>query len=143
MSPEACNGDRVDARSDVYSLGAVLYFLLTGTPPFTAPTAAAVMLAHVSEVPDLPSTRVPVPRDLEIVVMCCLDKDPRARYASARELDAALAGCGDTLATPGERMVAAGARMMSRRSSRPPGAEGESEETTRTLERPSTGIQLK
>ncbi len=88
MSPEACNGTRVDARSDIYSVGAVLYFLLTGAPPFQAATGAAVMLAHVSEEPELPSTKgVRVPRDLERVVMKCLDKDPDARFQSARELD--------------------------------------------------------
>jgi serine/threonine-protein kinase len=97
MSPEVCNGDRADARSDVYSLGAVVYFLLTGTPPFTAPTAAAVMMAHVRDQPDLPSTRVaaPVPTDLERIVMRALEKEPAARYQSAREMDAALAACAD------------------------------------------------
>ena len=55
MSPEVCNGARAAARSDVYSLGAVMYYLLTGTPPFTAATAAAVMVAHVNDAPDLPS----------------------------------------------------------------------------------------
>jgi hypothetical protein len=95
MSPEVCNGDRADARSDVYSLGAVLYFLLTGTPPFTAPTAAAVMMAHVRDVPDAPGARHPVPADIERVVLRALEKDPEARYASARDLDAALAACKD------------------------------------------------
>jgi hypothetical protein len=95
MSPEVCNGQRADARSDVYSLGAVLYYLLTGTPPFTAPTAAAVMVAHVSDVPDRPSMHTAVPRDLERVVLRCLEKDPTLRYASARELDAALGECAD------------------------------------------------
>jgi serine/threonine-protein kinase len=93
MSPEVCNGERADARSDVYSLGAVLYFLLTGTPPFTARSAASVMLAHVSEVPERPSARKPVPAELERVVLRCLAKEPSARYASARALDAALAAC--------------------------------------------------
>ena len=95
MSPEVCNGDRADARSDVYSLGAVLYFLLTATPPFTAPTAAAVMMAHVRDVPDAPGVRHPVPADIERVVLRALEKDPEARYASARDLDAALAACKD------------------------------------------------
>ncbi|HEX3343791.1 MAG TPA: serine/threonine-protein kinase, partial [Polyangiaceae bacterium] len=95
MSPEVCNGQRADARSDVYSLGAVLYFLLTGTPPFTAPTAAAVMVAHVSEHPDLPSHRGPVPPDVEKVVMRALEKDPASRFQSAREMDLALTGCKD------------------------------------------------
>jgi serine/threonine-protein kinase len=93
MSPEVCNGERADARSDVYSLGAVIYFLLTGTPPFTARSAASVMLAHVNEQPERPSARAPVPPELERVVLRCLAKDPGARYASARALDAALAAC--------------------------------------------------
>ena len=95
MSPEVCNGERADARSDVYSLGAVLYFLLTGTPPFTATTATAVMVAHVNEEPERPSLRAAVPEDLEKVILRALEKEPAARYQSARELDAALARCRD------------------------------------------------
>jgi len=108
MSPEVCNGRRADARSDVYSLGAVLYFLLTGAPPFTAPTGAAVMVAHVSEPPRKPSERAPVPAALERVVLRCLEKDPAARYASARELDAALAECGEARAPRGDPAPAPG-----------------------------------
>jgi serine/threonine-protein kinase len=93
MAPEVCNGMPADARSDVYSLGAVLYFLLTGTPPFTAPTAGAVMVAHVAEKAQRPSERVPVPADLERVVMRCLAKDPQDRWQSAREVDVALSKC--------------------------------------------------
>ncbi|HEY8041981.1 MAG TPA: serine/threonine-protein kinase [Polyangiaceae bacterium] len=95
MAPEVCNGGRADPRSDVYSLGSVLYFLLTGTPPFTAPTAAAVMVAHVNDVPEPPSRRAPVPADIERVVLRCLEKEPEDRYQSARELDMALAECKD------------------------------------------------
>ncbi len=108
MSPEACNGSHVDARGDIYSLGAVLYFLLTGTPPFTAATGAAVMLAHVSEAPVRPSTRAPVPGDVEAVILRCLEKEPADRFASARDLDIALAGCLDALMTTGERAVTMG-----------------------------------
>jgi serine/threonine-protein kinase len=117
MSPEACSGARVDARSDLYSLGAVLYFLLTGAPPFTGDTGTAVMLAHVNEIPDRPSRRSlqPIPPELEAVVMRCLDKDPAMRFQSARELDAALAACGDALATTGERIIAAGVATVATR----------------------------
>jgi hypothetical protein len=142
MSPEACNGASVVPRSDVYSLGAVLYFLLTGAPPFTAPTAAAVMLSHVSEIPDPPSSRVQLPLDVDAVVMRCLDKDPGSRFASARELDLALAACGDALATTGERMVASGV-IPPPRSSRPIPVRPETADNTLTLERPSVGTKLR
>lgn len=139
MSPEACNGTRVDARGDVYSLGSVLYFLLTGTPPFTATTAAAVMFAHVSEMPEPPSAREPVPRDIEAVVMRCLEKDPADRFQSARELDTALAACGDALATTGERAYAAGvARGARMGSSRPTRAARAEDDAALTLQQPVT-----
>jgi eukaryotic-like serine/threonine-protein kinase len=146
MSPEVCNGARADARSDVYSLGAVLYYMLTGTPPFTAPTAAAVMVAHVNDAPEPPSARVPsVPVDVEHVVMRCLEKSPAQRYLSARELDEALAKCGDALASTGERAVVAAAVSKSMSSRPVPHShpvlrskeDVRSEEDAKTLARPS------
>ncbi len=90
MSPEVCNGERADARSDIYSLGAALYFLLTGLPPFPARSASAVMVAHIREPPAPPSAHCSIPPELERVVLRCLAKEPGARYASARELADAL-----------------------------------------------------
>jgi serine/threonine-protein kinase len=95
MSPEqAGGGDGVDARSDVYSLGAVAYFLLTGRPPFVRKTAVQVLAAHLHEPPLPPSAlRAEVPADLEAVVLRCLVKDPAGRFADADSLGRALAGC--------------------------------------------------
>jgi serine/threonine-protein kinase len=90
MSPEVCTGGRADARSDIYSLGAVLYFLLAGRPPFAAQSASAVMVAHVNETPVAPSAHIPVPAELDRVIMRCLAKEPDARYPSARALLDAL-----------------------------------------------------
>jgi hypothetical protein len=73
-----------------------------------------VMLAHVREMPDPPSTRADVPSDIERVVLKCLEKDALDRYQSARDLDAALAACGDSLATTSERQYAAGVARMPR-----------------------------
>jgi tRNA A-37 threonylcarbamoyl transferase component Bud32 len=96
MAPEACAGDTTDARSDVYALGASLYFVLTGTALFPGKSLTEVIMAHISRVPDLPSRRESgVPDDLERVVMKCLEKEPGKRYQTVNDLDAALAGCRD------------------------------------------------
>ena len=96
MSPEAIeHPERVDARSDLYSLGAVGYYLLTGKPLFDCPSLGEVLMHQVNQMPVRISERrgEPVSADLEELVMRCLAKAPSARPASARELEAALAQC--------------------------------------------------
>jgi serine/threonine-protein kinase len=97
ISPEAVLGAEVDARADVYALGAVVYFMLTAHPPFEAANEGVIglMLAQVSRPPQPPSLRLgaPLPADLEAFVMRCLQKAPAARYADATELVAALRAC--------------------------------------------------
>ncbi|HVL11830.1 MAG TPA: serine/threonine-protein kinase [Gemmata sp.] len=97
LSPEqAGRGDGIDARSDVYSLGALAYFLLTGKPPFADRTPIQMVAAHLYEPPAPLVARSPgVPAGLDAVVLRCLAKDPVGRFADVRELDAALAGCCD------------------------------------------------
>jgi serine/threonine-protein kinase len=97
ISPEAALSKPTDARTDVYALGAVLYFILTGKPPFDAAGAGSVVIAHVHERPELPSKKLgrPLPADLEAIVMRCLEKDPAARFSTASDVAAALALCAD------------------------------------------------
>jgi serine/threonine-protein kinase len=97
MSPEQAAGrENLDARSDIYSLGAVAYFLLTGQAPFVRDTAMEMLLAHAYEAPRSPSELRPdVPRDLEDVVLRCLKKKPEERYPDADSLEKALAACAD------------------------------------------------
>jgi serine/threonine-protein kinase len=93
MSPEQADGTGQDARSDLYSLGAVAYELLTGHPPFAGKTMLDVLFAHRHEpVPSLADHGVPAA--LESVLRRCLAKQAGERYGSAEELDRALAGCG-------------------------------------------------
>lgn len=87
MPPEQARGEEVDARADVYSLGAVLYALLTGDPPFRAESQHQTLLKVLSETPAPPRTVNPkVPADLERICLKCLHKEQRDRYASAAEL---------------------------------------------------------
>lgn len=98
MCPEQAAGEKtVDARGDIYSLGAVAFFALTGRPPFDKKTAGQLLAAHRSEQPPPLSTVLPdVPADLAATVARCLSKDLTARYQSAAELDVALAACRPT-----------------------------------------------
>jgi hypothetical protein len=94
MSPEQATGENVDERADIYSLGLVAYFLLTGHPPFEDEKAIKILLAHAHEEPKPPSQINPdVPRDLEEVVLRCLEKDPDHRYPDVAALAAALHDC--------------------------------------------------
>jgi hypothetical protein len=102
LSPEQAGGQPVDERADLYSLGCVLYEMLTGRVPFSADTPIATMYRHVNEDAPPPSTIAPVQSELEDVVLRCLEKDPKRRFASAAELEAALLGVplargGDTM----------------------------------------------
>jgi beta-lactam-binding protein with PASTA domain/predicted Ser/Thr protein kinase len=92
LSPEQAQGTPVDARTDIYSLGAVLYELLTGRPPFTGDSSVAVAYKQVNETPELPSSLNPdVPPSMDAVVMKALSKNPSNRYQSADEFSADLA----------------------------------------------------
>jgi eukaryotic-like serine/threonine-protein kinase len=94
MAPETLDGSPADERSDIYSLGATLYHLLTGGPPFDVPHLRALFVAHLTERPPPISARRGgrVPPRLEQVVDRCLEKQPSQRFASVRELAEALAG---------------------------------------------------
>jgi len=96
MSPEAVeHPDRVDASADLYSLGCVGYYLLTGETVFVGLSVGEVLLQQVRSVPEKPSARLrqPVSADLEELLMSCLAKKPDGRPVSAEALEAALAKC--------------------------------------------------
>jgi serine/threonine-protein kinase len=96
MAPEIAMGRAdVDARSDIYALGCIAYFMLTGTTVFLDENPMAVALKHVQEAPDRPSqrTELPMSPDLEQVVLRCLEKKPADRPASAAEVAQALEAC--------------------------------------------------
>jgi serine/threonine-protein kinase len=95
MSPEqATSGGELDERSDIYSLGAVAYFLVTGRPPFEGDDGISVLIAHARD-PVLPPSRIRpgIPTDLEHVILRCLAKASADRFADAESLERALGEC--------------------------------------------------
>lgn len=99
MSPEQCRGaGHVDERSDIYSLGCVLYALVTGRVPFVATGIGEIIVMHMFEAPAAPSTLAPqLPLEVDRLILRCLAKEPAQRYASGGELAAAL---GELLSDP-------------------------------------------
>jgi serine/threonine-protein kinase len=96
MAPEVILGEAdVDQRADVYSLGCVAYYLLTGSLVFDADTPMKMLMQHVQGKPVPPSARteLPIPTDLDSLVLSCLEKDPSKRPQDARELLSALWHC--------------------------------------------------
>jgi eukaryotic-like serine/threonine-protein kinase len=91
LSPEQARGGEVDQRSDLYSLGIVLYELLTGKTPFDGDTPVEIAMKHLSNAPKPPSTlRADIPPELDMVVLRALAKNPDDRYQSADEMEADL-----------------------------------------------------
>ena len=92
MSPEQCRGGgNVDGRSDLYSLGCILYAMLCARPPFVGTGSGDVLAQHIYQAPDPPRWYAPdIPPDLEAIILKLLDKEPARRYSSAHELARAL-----------------------------------------------------
>jgi eukaryotic-like serine/threonine-protein kinase len=110
LSPEQARGAPVDQRSDIYSVGVVLYELLTGKLPFTGETPLEIAMKHLSEVPTAPSELRPeISADLDMVVLRALAKDPEDRFQSSEEMEqelARVAGGGSASAETAEAATA-------------------------------------
>ncbi|MEP7175033.1 MAG: serine/threonine-protein kinase, partial [Gemmatimonadales bacterium] len=122
MSPEQSLGsEHVDARSDVYSLGCVLYELLIGQPPFTGPNAMAILARHSMEVvPSLQVVRPSVPDDVEDAIMRALEKTPADRFQTMKEFCECLAEseAESTMMRTSARRAATAARRIPTREMR-------------------------
>jgi eukaryotic-like serine/threonine-protein kinase len=95
LSPEQVNGQPAVPASDLYAVGCLLYASLAGDPPFSGSTPVAIAMRHLRDpVPPLRARRPDVPPDFEAVIARALDKDPARRFASAAEMDAAIAATG-------------------------------------------------
>jgi serine/threonine protein kinase len=113
MAPEQATGTAVDARTDLYALGCVLYSMLTGTPPYAGDNPLAVMWQHQHQpIPSARATRPDVPPDLDVVIGRLLAKNPNDRPATALEVGAKLAGSPQVPATRATSPVMPRTRTM-------------------------------
>jgi len=108
MSPEQCRGaSDLDCRSDVYSVGCLLFALLAGFPPFYAEGAGAMFLMHLQHPPPTIASRgVEVPQEVEALIARCLEKLPANRYTSGTELAAAIDAIAQPIISPPPAVVA-------------------------------------
>jgi len=99
MSPEQCKGDRIDHRSDVYSLGVVTYQMLSGHVPFTAETAVGILMKHLTEPLPIPPRGVALPPAVNGVLRTAMARDARERFSTAGEFAESLSRSADQRAT--------------------------------------------
>ena len=133
MAPEQAEGKAVDGRTDIFAIGAVFYEMLTGSRPFSGESRASLQAAILTSDPSSPrAIRPEIPKDLEAMVLRCLEKDPGQRFESAKEMAAALRTFAETEVGSSARyrsllavaaivllaIVAAGAGWLWMRSSR-------------------------
>ena len=106
MSPEQVRGKNIDARSDVYGFGAVLYHMVTGRPPFEGDDALAIAVQQMNDEPVPPSSaRQGLPRDWDTLILKSLNKDPRRRFQSIKEMKRSIEELGTHPASRPSRLI--------------------------------------